>query len=213
MSNTYKFELIPLPYEVNDLEPYISAEILNLHHEKHLQTYVNNLNAALENHAEYQSWSLEKLLYNLDKLPAELQKPVRNNGGGVYNHNLYFALMAKESEGPKGSLLEAINRDFGSTEELISKLKAMGLGVFGSGWAWLLSDKEGKLSIKSTANQDTFIPENLFPVIALDVWEHSYYPVYQNRRAEYLDNWVKIINWEKAGELYDMHSSLDYSKL
>ena len=121
--------------------------------------------------------------------------------------------MAKESEGPKGSLLEAINRDFGSTEELISKLKAMGLGVFGSGWAWLLSDKEGKLSIKSTANQDTFIPENLFPVIALDVWEHSYYPVYQNRRAEYLDNWVKIINWEKAGELYDMHSSLDYSKL
>ena len=213
MNNSYPFQLVPLPYPADVLEPYIDTKTMEIHHGKHVQTYVDNLNKALENHPEYQSWSLEKLLYNLKSLPESIQTAVRNNGGGVFNHNLYFSIMAKDGKPPKdGSLLNAINRDFGSIDNLKTELKNGGLTQFGSGWSWLVADKDGKLSVVKTPNQDTKIEENLTPVINLDVWEHAYYLLRQNRRPEYIDNWFNVVNWEQAEANYSKFKETDYSK-
>ena len=206
MKNSYPFELKPLPYPTDALEPHIDTKTMEIHHGKHVQTYVDNLNKALEKHPTYHNWPLEKLLTNLADLPQEIQTAVRNNGGGVYNHNIYFDIMVKDgkplSDGP---LLAAINRDCGGLDSLKTSLKDAGLTQFGSGWAWLLADKDGKLSILKTPNQDTQIPTGLTAVINLDVWEHAYYLLRQNRRAEYIDNWFNVVDWSKAEANYANH--------
>ncbi|MDR2182983.1 MAG: superoxide dismutase [Clostridiales bacterium] len=210
----YPFQLQPLPYAYDAMEPFIDAKTMEIHHSKHVQTYVDNLNKALENQPDYQSWPLERLLYNLEQLPQAIQAPVRNSGGGVYNHNLYFNIMAPGGKPlAQGSLKAAIERDFGAVEELLAQLKAAGLSVFGSGWAWLVADGTGRLSIYKTPNQDTQIPANLTPVINLDVWEHAYYLKVQNRRAEYIDNWFNVIDWEAAQRNYSKFGETDFSTI
>ncbi|MCL2376391.1 MAG: superoxide dismutase [Defluviitaleaceae bacterium] len=209
----YPFKLQPLPYPYDAMEPFIDAKTMEIHHSKHVQTYVDNLNNALKNQPDYQSWSLEKLLYNLDKLPQEIQAAVRNNGGGVYNHNLYFNIMAPGGKPlAEGPLKAAIDSTWGNLDEFLAQLKAAGLSVFGSGWAWLVSDSLGNLSIFKTPNQDTQIPANLTPIINLDVWEHAYYLKVQNRRADYIDNWFNVIDWEAAAKNYAKHAETDFSK-
>jgi len=209
----YPFKLQPLPYAYDAMEPFIDAKTMEIHHSKHVQTYVDNLNKALETQPDYQNWSLERLLYNLDKLPQSIQAPVRNSGGGVYNHNLYFAIMTPGGKAlTDGTLKVAIDRDFGSFDEMLAQLKAAGLSVFGSGWAWLVADSQGKLSIFKSPNQDTQIPANLTPVINLDVWEHAYYLKVQNRRAEYIDNFFNVIDWATAQRNYDKFAQTDFSK-
>lgn len=203
LKNDSKFTVKPLPYSYDALEPYISKEIMTLHHDKHYQTYVDNLNKALENHNEYKGYSLEKLLKNLDSLPKEISTAVRNNGGGAYNHGFFFDIMSPTKTTVSGKLKEAIDRDFNSYDNFMSEFKKAASGVFGSGWAWLVSDNNGKLSITTTANQDSPISSNLTPIIGIDVWEHAYYLQYENKRADYIDNWVNVINWDKALENYN----------
>lgn len=208
----YPFSLTPLPYAADSLEPVIDKATMEIHHGKHLQAYVDNLNAALKDQSEYHSWSLEKLLFNLDKLPAAIQGPVRNNGGGVYNHDFFFGLLKKGTSLKEGALKSAIDRDFGSLDELKAQLKQAGLTQFGSGWAWLVADSAGKLSVAKTPNQDTLVAENKKPVLAIDVWEHAYYLLRQNRRPEYLDNIWEAINWDAAEAAYAAAPTIDYSK-
>ncbi len=189
---TYPFELAPLPYTYDALEPYIDEGTMHYHHDKHLKTYVDNLNNALKDHSEFHSWTLEELLKNLDKLPETIRQAVRNNGGGVYNHDLYFAMMA-----PAGQTIPAeIAEVFGGEAEWKKQMKAAATGQFGSGFAWLVRDEAGKLSIKALPNQDNPLSISLFPILPLDVWEHAYYLKYQNLRADYIDAWFNVVNWE-----------------
>ena len=205
--NNYPFKVEPLSYSYDALEPYISEEIMTLHHDKHYQTYVDNLNKALENYSEYQSYSLEKLLQNLDSLPKEISTVVRNNGGGVYNHKFFFEIMTPNKSQPTGELKKAIEKDFGSYDKFVEEFKKAAKDVFGSGWAWLVLDNNGKLSITTTSNQDSPISENLTPIIGIDVWEHAYYLQYKNNRASYIDNWMNVINWDKASKIYSQKES------
>lgn len=199
----YPFTLLPLPYAYNALEPYIDTWTMHLHHDQHLKAYVENLNKALEKYPQFHDWPLQKLLLNKDQLPAEIRTAVINNGGGVYNHDMYFGLMTPRArKAPSGALLDGINRAFGSFDEFKAKLKAAGLERFGSGWAWLAVNKDGQLVIVSTANQDTVLPLSLCPVLLVDVWEHAYYLKYQNRRAMYIDNWFHVINWTAVEKRY-----------
>lgn len=199
----YKFELKPLEYQYNALEPYIDEETMHFHHDKHLQTYVDNLNKALENYPEYQKWSLDELVKNYQRLPKELQTPVKNNGGGVYNHNLFFELLSPDSKIDMSSTLaKQIEKDFGSFENFKQQFKNKALSVFGSGYAWLVKNIHGKLEIITTPNQDTPLPLNFCLILLLDVWEHAYYLKNQNRRNEYIDKWFNVINWHKAEERY-----------
>ena len=200
---TYPFELKPLNYSYDALEPFIDALTMELHHSKHLNTYVTNLNNALEGQPKFHDWSLEKLVSNLDQLPEQIATIVRNNGGGVYNHNLFFDLLAKDvAEPTSGEFYDAIVAKFGSVEQLKADLKAAGLGVFGSGWAWLVADKDGALLIAKTPNQDVPNLEDFTPIINLDVWEHAYYLKNQNRRPEYIDNFFNVVDWKKAEANY-----------
>ena len=197
MSNTYPFDLMSLPYDYSGLEPFISKTTLEFHHDKHHQAYVNNLNTALAGSREFQKKSLEEILANIDKLPAEIAAAVTNNGGGVFNHNSYFeGLAAPETTAPSKKLEDAIAAAFGSFENFLSEFKKAALAQFGSGWAWLVVDADMNLEIVRTANQDTPLKDGLKPVLTLDVWEHAYYLDYQNRRADYIDAFIKIINWE-----------------
>ena len=200
--DSYPFNVEPLEYAYDALEPYISKEIMTLHHDKHYQTYVDNLNKALASYSEYQGYSLEKLLQNLDSLPKEISTAVRNNGGGAYNHKFFFEIMTPNKTEPTGELKKAIERDFGSYDKFVEEFKKSAKDVFGSGWAWLVSDNNGKLSITTTSNQDSPISENLTPIIGIDVWEHAYYLQYKNNRAGYIDNWMNVINWDKASKIY-----------
>lgn len=208
----YPFNLKPLPYASDSLEPVIDKETMEIHHGKHLQAYVDNLNAALKDHSDYHSWSIEKLLFNLDSLPAAIQPAVRNNGGGVYNHDFFFGILAKGKSLKDGALKSAIERDFGSLDELKAQLKQAGLTQFGSGWAWLVSCSKGNLSVAKTPNQDTLVAENKKPVLAIDVWEHAYYLLRQNRRPEYLDNIWDAVNWDAVEAAYASAQTTDYSK-
>ena len=213
MSNTYPFSLLPLPYAHDALEPSIDKATMEIHHGKHVQTYVDNLNNVLKDHTDYHGWSLEKLLFNLSSLPAALQAPVRNNGGGVFNHNFFFSIMSAGGKAlADGELKTAIERDFGSLDALQAELKQAGLTQFGSGWAWLLSDKAGKLTVAKTPNQDTKIEDNLTPIIAIDIWEHAYYLARQNRRPEYIDNFFNVVDWSAAEANYAKRGETDYSK-
>jgi Fe-Mn family superoxide dismutase len=205
MNEHYPFENPPLPYAYDALEPYIDTLTMHLHHDRHLQTYVDNLNKALKDYPAYHSWSLEQLLTNANRLPAAIQTPVKNNGGGVYNHIFYFDGMSNaDTRYQAGSLYNAIVRDFRSADKFFEAFKDAALAVFGSGYAWLVTDKSGKLSIIKLANQDTPIAKGLCPLATIDVWEHAYYLKHYNERAKYVDDWFRVADWSRAGELFRM---------
>ena len=204
MENKYPFELMPLPYGYDALEPYIDEETLHYHHDKHLKTYVDNLNNALKDYPELWDKSLTTLLVNIEELPTAVQNAVRNNGGGVFNHNLYFSAMnsPKENNEPTGALKERIDKQFGSFEGFKKELAAKSIGQFGSGYGWLVTDRHGKVSVMSAPNQNTPLGRETMPLIPLDVWEHAYYLQYKNKRGEYTENFFKLINWEQVEKLY-----------
>lgn len=200
----YPFVMRPLPYEYDALVPVIDEATLHFHHDKHYKTYVDNLNDALADYPELQQMSLKELLVSLEQLPAAVQRPIRNNGGGVFNHELYFdGMKSPVGQEPVGELAEAIIRDFGSYKQWQELMKQAAIGQFGSGWAWLVSDEGGNLSIVQTANQDVPDLSIYTPIFLVDVWEHAYYLQYQNRRAEYVDGWFTLINWRKAQKRYE----------
>lgn len=197
-----QFELNPLPYAYDALEPYIDKETMMLHHDKHEKAYLDNLNKAISKYPELYKKGLEGILKDLNSVPEDVRETVKNNAGGVYNHEFFWSIMSPEKDQkPSGELLKAINKDFGSLENFKNKFKEAALGRFGSGWAWLVSDKDGKLSIISTPNQDSPISQDLTPILGIDVWEHAYYLKYQNRRGDYIDNWWHVVNWKQA-EIY-----------
>ena len=198
------FSVPPLPYPFDALEPYIDAKTMEIHHDKHHGAYVANVNKALEGHADLQAKSIDDLLRGLDSVPENIRNAVRNNGGGHWNHTLFWTLMKKGGGGePKGDLAAAINASFGSFAGFQEKFAAAGLGRFGSGWAWLVV-RDGKLVIDSTANQDTpyLMAGHNRAVVGIDVWEHAYYLKYQNLRADYIKAWWNVVNWDKAAELF-----------
>lgn len=188
---TYPFRLPELPYAYHALEPFIDQRTMYFHHDKHLKTYIDNLNKALEAYPEYQTWTLEELLTRLPELPEELRTPVRNNGGGVYNHEMYFHLMAPAGQPFSTEVAEA----FGGEDNWNRQMKAAALGQFGSGFAWLVRDTTGALKIIALPNQDNPLTIGLQPILPLDVWEHAYYLKHQNLRSDYIDDWFHVINW------------------
>jgi Fe-Mn family superoxide dismutase len=195
-------ELPALPYAFDALEPYIDAKTMEIHHDKHHAAYVTNLNKALDGQASLQAMSLEKLLAGLDSVPESIRTAVRNNGGGHWNHSMFWKIMKKGGGGePQGALADAIKSAFGSFADFKSKINAAGMGRFGSGWSWLLV-KDGKLAIESSPNQDNPIMSGGKPVMGVDVWEHAYYLKYQNRRADYLEAWWNTLNWDAINDNY-----------
>jgi Fe-Mn family superoxide dismutase len=193
------YEVPPLPYDYNALEPTIDEETMHLHHDKHHQAYVTNANNALDG-TEWADKPVEDVLTNLSSLPSDKQGPVRNNAGGHYNHSLFWEWMSPSGGGaPDGALASAIDSAFGSFDDFKAQFKAAGVGRFGSGWAWLIHDGSG-LAIVSTANQDNPISDGKTPLLGVDVWEHAYYLKYQNRRPDYLDAWWSVVNWSKVAE-------------
>lgn len=196
------FELIKLPYAVDALEPYIDAQTMTIHHDKHHQAYVTNLNAALEKHPELTNRSLEALLGDLNAVPDDIRLAVRNHGGGTWNHNIFWTNMAPNAGGsPKGDLAKALDSSFGSFDAFKGEFEKAAIGRFGSGWAWLVKKGSG-LAIVSTANQDNPMSDGLTPLLTIDVWEHAYYLKYQNRRAEYVSNWWNVVNWEDVARRF-----------
>ncbi len=196
------FELPKLPYAVDALEPYIDAQTMTLHHDKHHQTYVTNLNGAIDKHPELASKSLEDLLMDLNAVPEDIRTVVRNHGGGTWNHSMFWEIMGPKAGGaPKGELAKAVDSAFGSFDAFKSEFEKAANGRFGSGWAWLVKKGMG-LAVVSTANQDNPLSENMTPILGIDAWEHAYYLKYQNRRAEYVTNWWNVINWDAAAERY-----------
>jgi Fe-Mn family superoxide dismutase len=176
---------------------------MEIHHDKHHQAYVTNLNKAIAGKPDLESKTIEQLIGNLDAVPAEIRGPVRNNGGGHANHSLFWKLLSPKGGGaPTGKLGEAIVATFGTFEAFKEKFEAAGISRFGSGWAWLIVNKEGKLEIVSTPNQDTPVMDGIKPVLGVDVWEHAYYLKYQNRRADYLKAFWNLVNWTFANELF-----------
>ena len=197
------FELPPLPYAKDALEPNIDAMTMEIHHDKHHAGYVSKLNAALEGHADLQGKSLEELLGSINSLPESIRTAVRNNGGGHANHSLFWQVMSPNGGGaPTGELAAAINTAFGSFDNFKQQFASAGATRFGSGWAWLLVAPDGSLSVTSTANQDSPLMEGKKPIMGVDVWEHAYYLKYQNRRAEYLANWWNVVNWAEVAKRY-----------
>ena len=197
------FELPPLPYDYNALEPYIDEQTMQLHHDKHHAAYVNNLNAALQNNSEFASLSIEDLVKRLNEVPDNIRAAVRNNGGGHLNHTMFWQIMKPNGGGqPTGELASAIGQAFGSFDQFKAAFNDAGVKRFGSGWTWLVLDQSGKLSVMSTANQDNPLTDGLFPVMGNDVWEHAYYLKYQNRRPEYLNAWWNVVNWDEIASRY-----------
>lgn len=195
------FKLPDLPYSFDALEPVIDAKTMEVHHDKHHATYVNNLNKAVENYPEWASKSIEDLMIHLKEVPEEIRTAVRNNGGGHYNHSLFWKMMAPVGTTElKGALLDKINESFGSFDEFKKQFATAATGRFGSGWAWLVVDGD-KLAVVSSANQDCPLSEGKKPILCLDVWEHAYYLKYQNRRADYVDNFFQVVNWDYVAEL------------
>jgi len=193
------FEVPPLPYDYSALEPHIDDETMHLHHDKHHQAYVTNANKALEG-TEWADRSVEEVLQNLQSIPDDKRSAVRNNAGGHYNHSLFWEWMSPGGGGePEGDVRAAIDSAFGSFGDFQAKLKAAGVGQFGSGWAWLVHDGSG-LAIVSTPNQDSPLSDGKTPLLGVDVWEHAYYLKYQNRRPDYIDAWWNVVNWPKVAE-------------
>jgi len=190
-------ELAPLPYDFNALEPHVDEQTMRIHHGKHHATYVTNLNAALEKAPELQAKSVEDLIKNLGAVPEAIRTAVRNNGGGHVNHTMFWRLMAPNAGGaPKGDVAAIIANQFGGFDKFREEFKKAALGRFGSGWAWLVK-AGGAFAIESTANQDNPMMEGKTPIFGLDVWEHAYYLKYQNRRADYIDAWWNVVNWDE----------------
>lgn len=203
MNNRYKFVNTPLPYAYDAMEPYIDEKTMYLHHDKHLQTYIDNLNNTLEQYPEFQNWTLEQLIINVPCLPKEIQTNIKNNGGGVFNHRFYFSNLANPAPlQPAGILDQAIKNRFGSYPSFQEQFKTAALSVFGSGYAWLVVNTAGQLCILTTQNQDTPLEMGLFPVLNIDVWEHAYYLKHYNLRADYIDDWFHIVNWEQVTQNY-----------
>jgi Fe-Mn family superoxide dismutase len=197
------FELPPLPYAKDALEPHIDAQTMEIHHDKHHNAYVTNLNKALEAFPDLQTKSLEELLKSLDSIPESIRGTVRNNGGGHWNHTFFWQIIGPNAGGaPTGDLANAINAAFGSFDNFKTQFAAAGVGRFGSGWAWLIVAPDGTVSITSTPNQDTPISEGKTPVLGIDVWEHAYYLKYQNRRPDYIAAWWNTVNWTEVARRY-----------
>jgi Fe-Mn family superoxide dismutase len=198
------YTLPKLPYAYDALEPYIDAQTMQIHHDKHHQAYVDNLNKAVAGDPALARLSVEELLMRLDSLPAAVRTQVRNQGGGHANHSLFWKTLAPASKSGKagGKLGEALTRKFGGQEKFEDALRVAALGVFGSGWAWLTTDHSGQLAIEGTPNQDTPLSAGRQPVLGIDVWEHAYYLKYQNRRPEYVAAFFHVINWEFVNDRY-----------
>jgi Fe-Mn family superoxide dismutase len=197
------FQLPPLPYPNDALEPNIDAKTMEIHHDKHHAAYVNNLNAAIEGNADLGSMSAEDLIKNLNKVPEDKRTAVRNNGGGHVNHTMFWEIMGPNGGGqPSGALAAAIDRDLGGFDAMKEAVNKAGAGRFGSGWAWVVL-KDGRLSVTSTPNQDNPMMDGSgTPILGVDVWEHAYYLKYQNRRPDYLGAWWNTINWDAVGKRY-----------
>jgi Fe-Mn family superoxide dismutase len=195
------FTLPSLPYPYDALEPHIDARTMEIHHSKHHQTYVNNLNAALEKAPEFAGKSLDELMRGINSVPESVRTAVRNNGGGHWNHTMFWELMASKKGGePSGRLGDAIKKAFGDFAKFKEQFTAAGVGRFGSGWAWLIDDGNGRLSITSTPNQDNPLMEGKKAILGLDVWEHAYYLKYQNRRPDYIGAWWNVVNWDAVAK-------------
>lgn len=201
-----KHELPKLTYEYFSLEPFIDSRTMEIHHTKHHQAYVNNLNLALDKYTELYEKDVEWLLKNLAVIPEEIRVAVRNNGGGHYNHSMFWKFMKRNSGGsPRGPLLEALQKDFGSFDSFKEVFTKVALTRFGSGWAWLVADKNKTLSVLSTPNQDNPIMDSeVTPILGLDVWEHAYYLKYQNKRVDYVEAWWNIVNWDEVERLFSL---------
>jgi superoxide dismutase, Fe-Mn family len=196
------FTLPPLPYSYDALEPHIDARTMEIHYTKHHQAYVNNLNAAIEKAPELGNKSLDDLMRSVNSLPESVRTAVRNNGGGHWNHSLFWQLMGPGKGGePRGSLADAIKQSFGDFSKFKEQFAAAAAGRFGSGWAWLIDDG-GKLSITSTPNQDNVLMDGKKAILGLDVWEHAYYLKYQNRRPEYVTAWWNVVNWDEVSSRF-----------
>ncbi|MBO6417091.1 superoxide dismutase [Enterococcus gallinarum] len=196
------YTLPDLPYAYDALEPYIDEETMHLHHDKHHNTYVTNLNAAIEKHPELGEKSVEELLADFDSVPEDIKTAVRNNGGGHANHSFFWEILAPNAGGePTGAIKEAIEETFGSFDDFKEEFKTAATGRFGSGWAWLVI-KDGKLAITSTANQDSPLMDGQTPVLGLDVWEHAYYLKYKNVRPDYINAFWSVVNWDKVNDFY-----------
>ncbi|GGA57027.1 superoxide dismutase [Mn] [Kroppenstedtia guangzhouensis] len=199
-----KFELPALPYATDALEPHFDKETMEIHHGRHHKTYVDKLNGALEGQAAtLQEMSIEDLMKNIDQVPENIRTAVRNNGGGHANHSLFWKVLSPQGGGqPTGELAAAINDAFGSFEKFQEQFTNAAVGRFGSGWAWLVLDKDGSLAVTSTPNQDNPLMEGLQPILGLDVWEHAYYLKYQNKRPDYIKAFWNVVNWDEVGRRY-----------
>jgi Fe-Mn family superoxide dismutase len=196
------YEVPPLSYDYDALEPHIDEATMKVHHDKHHQAYVDKANGALEG-TDYDGKPIEEVLKDLDSLPSDKQGAVRNNGGGHYNHTLFWESMSPDGGGePDGALAEAIDSAFGSFDDFKTKVKETGVGQFGSGWAWLVHDGSG-LAVVGSANQDNPISQGSTPLLGVDVWEHAYYLKYQNKRPDYIEAWWNVVDWGKVAERYD----------
>lgn len=199
--STGTIKLPPLKYAYNALEPYIDTETMRFHHSKHHAAYVKNLNAALEKYPQLKNRSVEQLLRDLDSVPEDIRRTIRNNGGGHVNHTMFWQIMSPDGGGePTGAIAGAIKQNFGSFEAFKKRFNAAGVGRFGSGWAWVIRNRNGDLQIISTPNQDSPLMEGNYPIMGNDVWEHAYYLKYQNRRADYLNAWWNVVNWNEINQ-------------
>ena len=202
------YELPPLPYDYAALEPYIDEQTMHLHHDKHHAAYVTNLNNALKDRSGYPDASAEELVRRLNEVPEDIRTAVRNNGGGHVNHTMFWQIMKPNGGGePTGALASAIRDAFGSFDAFKAAFNDAGVKRFGSGWAWLVLDRNGKLSVTSTANQDNPQTDGLHPFMGNDVWEHAYYLKYQNRRPDYLNAWWNVVNWDEVARRYEQGRS------
>jgi Fe-Mn family superoxide dismutase len=198
-----EFTLPPLPYDFGALEPHIDAKTMEIHHDKHHQAYVTNLNNALKDHPELQSKTIEALIGDLNAVPEAIRGAVRNNGGGHANHSMFWQIMKPKGGGdPSGAIAQAITSELGGFAKFKEDLNKAGATRFGSGWAWLVKGKDGKLAVTSTPNQDSPIMDGLTPILGVDVWEHAYYLKYQNRRPDYLAAWWNTVNWDEVNRRY-----------
>ncbi|HZC05069.1 MAG TPA: superoxide dismutase [Ktedonobacterales bacterium] len=202
------FELPPLPYDYSALEPHIDAQTMQLHHDKHHQAYVNNLNTALQGLSQFDNMSVDDLMRHINEVPENVRTAVRNNGGGHANHSMFWAIMKPNGGGePTGALADAINSTFGSFDQFKTTFNDNGAKRFGSGWTWLVVDQSGKLQAISSANQDSPLMDGLYPVMGNDVWEHAYYLKYQNRRPDYLSAWWNVVNWDEVAKRFQTATS------
>jgi superoxide dismutase, Fe-Mn family len=207
------FELPKLAYAYDKLEPYIDAKTVEIHYTKHHATYLSNCNKALEAHPKFFEKTIAWILTNLDQIPEDVRTIVKNNGGGFYNHNLYWENMAPDgSKALSGDLLKKVDATFGSIVNLKTEIEKTGLGRLGSGYSWLSVKKDGTIIVHSTLNQDCPLSEGLTPLMVVDVWEHAYYLKYQNRRAEYLTNWWNLTNWDIVAERYNHYLEIGGTK-